>query len=88
MASPQRLMTSTWLLLGLLVTGSLAHAQQPLSVSGGGTGQTAFPLGRVIFGSGTSPLQSDANLVWNSRNQQLTIASPSAPRLVSGSEQV
>lgn len=44
-----------------------------LVVSRGGTGASTFTAGRVLFGNGTSALNTSANLFWDNSNNRLGI---------------
>ncbi len=56
-------------------------AQTP--VSGGGTGQTSFTQGFILFGAGTNPLLSDASLFWDNPNKRLGIGTTTPGALLS-----
>jgi hypothetical protein len=45
----------------------------PLSVANGGTGATSFTAGRVLFGNGTSAINTDGDLFWDNSNKILNI---------------
>lgn len=51
-----------------------------LPVANGGTGATTFTAGRVLFGNGTSAINTSANLFWDNTNGRLGIglSSPTA----------
>ena len=53
---------------------ALANATGTLAVANGGTGAATFTAGRVIFGNGTSALNTNANLFWDNTNSRLGIA--------------
>lgn len=44
-----------------------------LPVANGGTGATTFTAGRVLFGNGTSAINTSANLFWDNTNNRLGI---------------
>lgn len=44
-----------------------------LPVANGGTGATTFTAGRVLFGNGTSAINTSANLFWDNTNSRLGI---------------
>ena len=48
-----------------------------LVVANGGTGQTSFTAGRILFGAGTSALNSSANLFFDSSNTRLGLGTAS-----------
>jgi hypothetical protein len=52
-----------------------------LSVSSGGTGAATFTAGRILFGNGTSALNTSANLFWDNTNSRLGIGTvtPNSP---------
>jgi len=45
----------------------------PLSVANGGTGATSFTAGRVLFGNGTSAINTDGDLFWDNTSKRLGI---------------
>lgn len=57
-----------------------------LVVGRGGTGASTFTAGRVLFGNGTSALNTSANLFWDNSNNRLGIgtATPADPLDVNG----
>jgi len=50
-----------------------------LSVANGGTGLSSLFSGRIPFGSGTSPFNTSARLVFDSINNRLAVGTTSAP---------
>jgi len=44
-----------------------------LAVSNGGTGASSFTAGQILFGAGTSALNTDAKLFWDNTNKYLGI---------------
>jgi len=50
-----------------------------LSVANGGTGLSSLFSGRIPFGSGTSPFNTSASLVFDSINNRLAVGTTSAP---------
>lgn len=76
-------------ILGLGVVTALLAGWPLLAqtqVSGGGTGQTTFTQGFILFGAGTNPLLSDSNLFWDNTNKRLGIgtAAPAEALHVAG----
>ena len=57
-----------------------------LSVGKGGTGSTSFTAGRVLFGNGSSTINTSSNLHWDNTNSRLGIGTttPSEKLEVSG----
>ncbi len=57
-----------------------------LPVGNGGTGATTFTAGQVLFGNGTSAINSSSNLFWDNSNSRLGIgtATPAAILNVEG----
>ena len=57
-----------------------ANVTGTLPIANGGTGATSFTAGRVLFGNGTSAINSSSNLFWDNTNSRLGIgtASPAA----------
>jgi hypothetical protein len=51
--------------------------EQYLSVARGGTGTGSFTTGRVLFGNGTSAINSSANLFWDNTNSRLGVGTSS-----------
>jgi hypothetical protein len=49
----------------------------PVTVANGGTGATSFTAGYVLFGNGTSAINTSGNLFWDNSNARLGIASTS-----------
>ena len=56
---------------------SLTLTTTALSVANGGTGQTTFTAGRVLYGNGTSGISSDADLYFDGANLGVGTSSPS-----------
>lgn len=58
-----------------------------LGVGNGGTGQTSFTAGRVLFGNGTSGINSSSNLFWDNANASLGIgtSTPGLPLEIAAS---
>jgi hypothetical protein len=48
-----------------------------LPVANGGTGATSFTSGRVLFGNGTSAINTDGDLFWDNTNKRLGIGTDS-----------
>jgi hypothetical protein len=48
-----------------------------LPVGNGGTGATSFTSGRVLFGNGTSAINTDGDLFWDNTNKRLGIGTDS-----------
>ncbi len=46
----------------------------PVTVANGGTGATSFTAGYVLFGNGTSAINTSANLFWDNSNARLGIS--------------
>lgn len=61
-----------------------------LVVANGGTGQTSFTAGRILFGAGTSGLNSSSNLFWDSSNNRLGVntATPAVTAALVGTDAV
>lgn len=56
---------------------SLTLTTTALSVANGGTGQTTFTAGQVLYGNGTSGISSDADLYFDGANLGVGTSSPS-----------
>jgi hypothetical protein len=54
-----------------------------LPVANGGTGATTFTAGRVLFGNGTSAINTSANLFWDNSNNRLGIGTATPPETLS-----
>jgi len=54
----------------------------PVTVANGGTGATSFTAGRVLFGNGTSAINTSANLFWDNTNSRLGLATSSPAYLL------
>jgi hypothetical protein len=48
-----------------------------LPIANGGTGATSFTLGRVLFGNGTSAINTDGDLFWDNTNKRLGVGTTS-----------
>lgn len=48
-------------------------------VSSGGTGNTSFTSGRILFGNGFLPLGTDSSLFWNNTNKRLSVGAGTSP---------
>jgi len=59
---------------GNITTGTLGVAR-------GGTGAATFTAGRVLFGNGTSAINTSANLFWDNANSRLGIGTASPGRI-------
>lgn len=57
--------------------------QQPVQVGNGGTGNTAFSAGSVIYSDGSILTQNNANLFWDNTNFRLGVAT-ATPGVVLG----
>jgi len=70
--------SGTTLGFGSIALNQAAAVTGVLPVSNGGTGIDTFTSGRIVFGSGTSALGTNANLFWDNANSRLGInqASP------------
>lgn len=59
----------------LLVTGSITSgtwAASTISVARGGTGQTSFSQGQLLFGDGTNALSTSSGLTWSTGSNTLS----------------
>jgi len=63
------------------MVNDFSNASGTLPVANGGTGATSFTAGRVLFGNGTSAINTDGALFWDNSNKRLGIGttSPSQP---------
>lgn len=58
---------------GAIALNQTAAVTGILPVSNGGTGVNTFTAGRVLFGNGTNPIGTSANLFWNNSNNRLGV---------------
>jgi hypothetical protein len=58
---------------GLTLSGNSFSLTTPVTVANGGTGAATFIAGRILFGNGTSAINTSANLFWNNTNSRLGI---------------
>jgi hypothetical protein len=65
--------TGTGLTGGTITTTGTISLVTPVTVANGGTGATTFTAGRVLFGNGTSAINTSANLHWDNTNGRLGI---------------
>jgi hypothetical protein len=61
--------------VGTITTGTWSAST--IAVNRGGTGATSFTAGHVLFGNGTSAINSSANLFWDNTNARLGIGTTS-----------
>jgi hypothetical protein len=55
------------------LTAASASLTTPLTVVNGGTGVNTFTAGRILFGNGTSAVNTSANLFWDNTNSFLGV---------------
>jgi hypothetical protein len=67
-------------------TGTAANVTGTVAVGNGRTGATSFTAGRILFGNGTSPINSSSDLFWDNSNGRLGLGltNPSERLHVSG----
>ena len=67
-------------------TGTAGNVTGTVAVGNGGTGATSFTAGRILFGNGTSPVNSSSDLFWDNSNGRLGLGltNPSERLHVSG----
>jgi hypothetical protein len=53
--------------------GTAANVTGTVVVGNGGTGATSFTAGRILFGNGTSAINTNANLFWDNTNTRLGV---------------
>lgn len=58
---------------GITVNADDIALTVPVTVANGGTGATSFTAGRILFGNGTSAINTSANLNWDNTNGRLGI---------------
>lgn len=59
--------------------GLTTHVSGTLAVGNGGTGNTSFGAGYVIYGDSTNPLATSSNLVYNSASNYFGIGTAGSP---------
>lgn len=52
---------------------NLANVSGTLAIPNGGTGATSFISGRLLFGNGTSAINTDASIFWDNSNKRLGV---------------